>query len=157
MEKGTLVIIATVLTIIGLVFLIDSLGITGGVISDSVGETTSSILGLIFIIAGIVLFMARKVKESNLVNRTGDNREVDLSDRFMRSIRGRDINRINAAIKKIGTRKGKEEILQMDPNLHSIRVAKGDRIIFYRMGEERVQADKYVSAHEYDRYKKARA
>ena len=58
MKKGTLVIISTALVLIGLILLISSLSITGNVISDKIGKTTGSILGLVFIIGGFLLFQA---------------------------------------------------------------------------------------------------
>jgi hypothetical protein len=66
MKKGTLVITSTILVIIGLVLLVSSLSITGNVVSEKIGKTPSSILGLAFIIGGVVLFMARRSKEGNL-------------------------------------------------------------------------------------------
>ena len=55
MKKSWLLIFSGILLLIGFALLIGSLPITGNVISEKVGKTLSSIVGLIFIIGGIVL------------------------------------------------------------------------------------------------------
>ena len=62
MKKGTLVLISTALFVIGLILLASSLSITGNVVSENIGKTTGSILGLVFIIVGILLFLVRNMK-----------------------------------------------------------------------------------------------
>lgn len=66
MEKGALVVISTILVIIGLILLVSSLSLTGNVVSENLGKAPGSILGLMFIIGGFVLFLARKREEGNL-------------------------------------------------------------------------------------------
>ncbi len=60
MKKGTLVIASTILVVIGLILLVSSLSITGNVISNKIGKTTGSILGLALIIGGILLFQLER-------------------------------------------------------------------------------------------------
>ena len=82
MKKGTLVIISTVLVVIGLILLVSSLSLTGNVISEKIGKTTGSILGLVFVIGGILLFQVgreRTSRESRLVGLI--NERVSKEDR----------------------------------------------------------------------------
>ena len=62
MKRGILVVISTIIFIIGLIFLVSSLSITGNVISEKIGKTTGSILGLALIIGGILLFQAGRAQ-----------------------------------------------------------------------------------------------
>lgn len=59
MEKKVLRVISVIPIIIGLILLMSSLSITGNVISDNIGKTVGSILGLVFIIGGITLFLTK--------------------------------------------------------------------------------------------------
>ena len=156
MKKGTLVIISTILVILGLILLVSSLSITGNVISERIGKTTGSILGLMFVISGVILFMARRA-ESQLVNRTGGGLAVLKTDRFLKAVRKYDPKKINDAILKIGTGLGGEERVVTAKEDFSIKGGKGARVIFsYPRGGESVLLKDYLAQHEYEELRKRR-
>jgi len=156
MKKGTLVIISTILVMIGLILLVSSLSITGNVISERIGKTTGSILGLMFVIGGFILFMARRA-ESELVNKTEGGLTVIKTDRFLKVVRRHDPKIINRAILKIGSGKGGEERVVTAKEDFSIKGGKGARVIFsYPRGGESVLLKDYLPQHEYEELRKRR-
>tara|TARA_Y100000034_G_C6907887_1_gene421897 strand:+ start:175 stop:603 length:429 start_codon:yes stop_codon:yes gene_type:complete len=116
-------------------------GITGNIVSDRV-NAISSIFGLVFIIGGLVLFMAKK----SLVSITGSGETIVVSNKFKKSIKNRDIDEVNEALRKIGTTLGKEEFLRHMKE-YSIRVNKKDRILFNRYNPREITLDKYDANH----------
>jgi Txe/YoeB family toxin of Txe-Axe toxin-antitoxin module len=124
-------------------------GITGFAIVEEVSKNFSSVFGLAFVLIGALLLMARRV---SLEERTGSGLTVTATDRFVRSVKGHDIKKINKAIQKIGIGKGNEERLKADRDEYSIRVGGGDRIVYHKQEGNAVVLDAYLPAHEYDRF-----
>lgn len=154
MKKGSLVIISSILVVIGFIILFSSLSITGNIISNKTGERTGSILGLVFIVSGIVLFMTRRT-ESILVNKTKGGLAVFKTDRFLKTSSKYDPKKINRAILKIGTGLGKEERLVTSKNDFSIRDDEGARVVFgYQRGGESVLLKDYLPKHEYEKLRR---
>jgi len=58
MKKRPVQILGIIVILIGIVFLINSFQITGFVVLKDVGRTAGSVFGIVFVIGGILLFMA---------------------------------------------------------------------------------------------------
>jgi len=135
------------LLLIGAVLLVNSFGITGFAILEGAGKTMGSVLGIVFVVVGILLIQSRRrvEKESELVRYV----EIIRTKSFNRSVRGHEGEAKNA-IAKIGTGMGGEHKLITGD--YSIRATKGARVVFaYNKNHTEATLKRYLSAHEYDR------
>ena len=139
--------------LMGIVFLLDT-QLTGAIISNSMGSSVSFFIGMILLIGGIGLILTKGRK---LADETEGGMEIIITDRFSRSIGKHSIKKINKALKKIGTGRGREETLKMDRTLFSIRASGGARILYRKDAEGNIVTENYLPSHEYNRYLKEHA
>ena len=129
MKKRDLKFTGIILVILGVIILVNSYTtITGLTILNETTKTTISILGIMFVVGGILLLMTRGGK-GRLERLSDANVNLEPTEKFTKSIRRHNLADINAAIRKIGTGKGKEERLKGGDG-YSIRVSKGGRVLF---------------------------
>lgn len=115
--------------------------ITGNVINEEL-NLGSSILGLILIIGGLVLFLASKKGGG------GDGLvKIISSKRFEKSIKKQPKEDIERALEKLGTGLANEEFLKYE-NKWSIRVNKGARILYDRAPNE-ITLYEYIPSSEH--------
>ncbi|MBI5804297.1 DUF308 domain-containing protein [Candidatus Pacearchaeota archaeon] len=66
MRKYTFRLIGIFFVVIGFVFLLNSFQLTGFTIIDDIAQSTSSLMGIVFVIGGILFFVAGRGEESDL-------------------------------------------------------------------------------------------
>ena len=136
--------------VLGFMFIVSSIpNITGFAVSEGVLKDTSRVLGIVFVILGLVVIFAG---EKSLEERTDAGFTVIPSKKFGDSVKGLDLKRINKAIAKIGTGKGREEKLKYLPG-RSIHVDDIGRLRFNYVvidGVKYVELNKYEPKHEYE-------
>lgn len=129
--------------LIGVVLILNSLsGITGFIIAERVGTSVSGILGLVFLVVGVLLFVSgleKKVKPIKIIR----------TKQFQKAIKRHPQGPIEAAIKKIGTGLANEENLKYAKG-NSIRTTKGGRVFYIPKGKT-IELIGYTPDHKYAR------
>lgn len=152
MKRSVMRALGILLILAGVLFVLNSFsGITGFAVAELVGKATGSIIGLVFIVGGIVLFL--RGQESELVKISDGGVRIIRSKRFNRSIRQlapKDKKIIERAIRKIGTGCGNEEKLRRGG--YGIKATKGGRVIFdYNENKSNAELQNYTPQHKYER------
>ena len=145
MKQNYQKILGIISILTGIILLLNNpiLNLTGHAISDSIGKSSGSIFGLMFVIVGILVFMAKRT----LVNITNSGKIINHSNKFLKDIKNEDWKVINSTLKKIGTGLAKEEYLTYEKH-RSIRTDKGNRIHFdYSDNRNKVNLIKYDKKH----------
>jgi len=127
MKKGLKSTGITVLIIGAFLILNSALTITGNVVSTPNSSMSGdSLFGFIFIVGGLVIFMAR---DQGLEGKL----EIIKTEAFEKAIKKHNLKPIQRAIEKIGTGLGKEEHLKYLKG-KSIRTSRDGRILYERVG-----------------------
>jgi hypothetical protein len=118
--------------------------ITGFAVVNDTWKVGCSLLGLLCVVGGVVLFISSgrgEIQESNLV-------ELIETSRFKRAAK-KHLSQARKAAQKIGTGTGKEEKLK-DGRGYAIRAQGGDRVIFdYSKDRTKAELLDYVMGHKY--------
>jgi len=134
------------ITLIGFVFILNSSfrSITGNVVRESI-HLGGSIFGLIFIIGGLVLFLANQ-KAGGLEGKLN----IITTKGFDKMVKRVPKKEVENALDKIGTGKGKEEYIKEGKykGHWSIRTSKGARI-YYLLEGSRANVTAYETSSEH--------
>jgi Txe/YoeB family toxin of Txe-Axe toxin-antitoxin module len=136
-------ILSLLIILIGIILILSSSikTVTGNAISETI-NTGNSILGIIFILGGVFLFLASR-------KGGGGNGLVKIirTERFEKSIKKQSKEDIERALKKLGTGLANEERLKYEDKW-SIRVNKGARTLYDRTPDE-ITLYEYVPSSEH--------
>ena len=146
MQKKKIISLGSI--VIGIIILLNSFsGITGFIVLEDVGKTASSILGIVLVISGILLLMAREGK-GGLEKISDAGVTLESTDRFTKAIKKHDIIRINAALRNIGTGKGDEH--KLSTGEYSISSSESGRVVFaYDSSHSTATLKNYDEGHDY--------
>jgi len=141
-----------VLVLFGIVlFLNASSSITGFVILENVDAGTSSILGIVLLAVGFLVFIVARKRTGGLEDKSDAGIDLVGTKRFEKAVKGHDIKSINRALSKIGTGGGKEHALTGErKGEYAIRTSGGGRIVYHYNGDHsEVILEDYLPDHKY--------
>ena len=125
-------ILSIFLIIISLILISNSvvINITGYIINENF-TFGGSVLGFIFLIGGLALFLSSQKSEGGLEKEI----KITKSKKFIKSIKNHPKEEIDRVLKKIGTGLADEKYLKYR-NAWSLRVSKGARILYEKTPDE---------------------
>lgn len=135
--------------IVGIILLLSYFSITGFIISENTSKEAIPLSGFVLLIIGIIFLMAGRGKVGVLESEAGV--VLNVTKPFEKAIKRYDIERIDNALRKIGTGLGDEESLRGElKGSFSIHAGKGERVIFtYGNHHKEATLINYLPDHEY--------
>ncbi len=148
LPKRAYIITGISFLLIGIIIILNSFhSITGFVIFEKADVNYGYFAGLWLIIAGILILTEGR-ETSGLESISESGIRIEPTRKFFKAIRRYDLNKINEAIRKIGSPAGREHKLRAGG--YAIPVSKGERVIFeYGEGHRTATLQDYSASHDY--------